>query len=722
MGYNMEYPAKGGTGMKHQNQWSVYFLFLGLFFILNIANTYWLTVQELNRYIAPFHHTFLGELNAFLGNFSILFIFMLIGFIWIKKAKGRMIFLMVITFILNFWIFWMGVFNMFFGTAFSIPASTIFRNPADGFALGTFLQAILELITYYRILVFLPFIALLVIYLLSDRQQLKTMYFKVTIQKYLSSVLLVIMTLFTAVFSYYEQYKLTLPLNAVKSTFAIQNLGVYPYYVGELIGQPFDLDLVSFLELTTDEKLASAYQVYNKNQPSYENFFDGQTYSNRLSLSQAVSSLTIDPSIAQGDDLHGLLEGKNMVLIHLESLNTFLLESELTSVRMPFVQALIEQSFYFSNFYNNVGMGVSSDGELAVMTGLYPMGDRTLYWEYNNDPYDLDSLVGYMNQAGYYSEAIHGDKEKFYNRDLIYPEMYGFSRFYSLEEFIERGYVVEDGYMYDTVNQKVHHSPWISDYHLADFTATHGASLARTYDKVMLFPITMMPHTPYEFDPNGIRYDVYPEISRQISHVTLNYINYVDYVNDVIKRFFISETGVDQTLENSVYVFYSDHGSGIKNGDLNIIMDRDISVIETRKMLQQVPAWIYVPGDEMVDYEGFSIRKGLLTGEQTLVRSQVDLYRTIIELFNLPVGEDPYFGVHGLSIEKTFALDNRLMDVVTDDYFYSMRNPLKIFPMDATIDQETYDYILRFKQLSDIIVSEGNMQNKIKEALERIYG
>lgn len=708
--------------MKHKNQWSIYFLFLGLFFFLNIVNTYWLTVQELNRYIAPFRHTFLGELNAFLGNFSILFIFMIIGFIWIKKAKGRMIFLLIVTFILNFWIFWMGVFNLFFGTAFSIPASTIFRNPADGFALGTFLQAILELITYYRILVYLPFIVLLTIYLLSDRDQLRHMQFKVTIQKYLSSVLLVIMTLFTSVFSYYEQYKLTLPLNAVKSTFAIQNLGVYPYYMGELIGQPFDLDLVSFLELQTDQKLASAYQAYNKNRPSYINFFDGEAYSNRLTLSQTVPSLIIDPSISQGDDLHGIFEDKNLVLIHLESLNTFLLESDMTSMRMPFLNALLEQSFYFSNFYNNVGMGVSSDGELSVLTGLYPMGDRTLYWEYNKEPYDLDSIVRYMNRAGYYAEAIHGDKETFYNRDLIYPQMYGFSRFYSLETFIEQGYRVEDGYMYDTINQKVHHSPWISDYHLADFTATHGASLIDLYDKVMLFPITMMPHTPYEFDPNGLRYDVYPDISRKISHVTLNYINYVDYVDAIIQRFFIGETGIDQTLENSVYIFYSDHGSGIKNGDLNLIMGRDISVIETRQMLQKVPAWIYVPGNDRVDYGDFSIRKGLLTGEQTLVRSQVDLYRTIIELFNLPVGSDPYFGVHGLSNEKTFALDNRLMDVVTDAYFYSMRNPSKIYPLHETVDPRTYQYILRFKQLSDILVAQGHMQREVKQAMERVYG
>ena len=708
--------------MKKRSPVEIYMLFIGLFFLLNILNTYFLTIQGINRYIAPFPHTFLGELNAILGNFSVLFIVMILGFLFIKKMKYRMVFLLIITFVLNFSIFAFGVFNMFFGTAFSIPAATIFKNPSDGFAMGTFLNAILELITYARILVFTPFITLLVIYLKSDRNKLNTATFKVTLKKYLSSILLVSLTLFTSVFAYYEQFKEVLPINSVKSTFAIQNLGVYPYYIGEIIGQPFDLDLISFLELNDEEDLAEAYQLYNKNVDQYDNIFNGNTYSNRLSKDMAMPSLYVDNELNDGDNLHGILEGKNLVLIHLESLNTFLLESEYTKDRFTFLNALLKESVYFSNFYNNVGMGVSSDGELSMLTGLYPMGDRTLYWEHQNLNYELDSIVSYFKDEGYYAEAIHGDKAKFYNRDEIYPNLYGFDAFYALEDFINDGYIVENGYLYDRENQLVHHSPWISDFHLADYVYEKGSSLINTHGQVMLFPITMMPHTPYEYDPNGIRYDIYPEISRKISHVSLNYINYVDYVDDVIARFFVSETNEDHTLDNSVYVFYSDHGSGIKNGDLDIILGKTMSVLETRRELQRVPAWIYVPGDEYVTHGDVTLRKGLLTGNQRLVRSQVDMYRTIIELFNLPVGTDPYFGVHGLSTEKTFALDNRLMDVATDDVFYSMRNPAKTYPEHHQIDEFLYRYIIRFKQLSDIIVSRGDMQQQIKEALVNVYG
>ena len=150
-------------------------------------------------------------------------------------------------------------------------------------------------------------------------------------------------------------------------------------------------------------------------------FFDKQTYSNRLMISDAVDDLYVDESLSTSEDLTGIFKDKNLVLIHLESFNQFLLDHPDINEFMPFINDLFKESFVFNNFYNNVGMGVSSDGELSVLTGLNPTGDETLYWEYNDKPYDLTNLVTYFNEKNYMTEAIHGDKEAFYNRDVIYP-------------------------------------------------------------------------------------------------------------------------------------------------------------------------------------------------------------------------------------------------------------------------------------------------------------
>lgn len=708
--------------MKNKNQSQIYFFYVGAFFILNIMNTYMLTIQGLNRYIAPFKHTFQGELNAILGNFGILLVIVLLAFIIIRRARGRMIFLLVITLILNIFIFAMGVFNLYFGTAFSMAMTSLVNNPSDGFAGGTILLALEELITYWRIVVFFPFIILLVIFLLSNRKETKLIYFNVPLKHYFIGFFASVLILFVAIFSYFQQYKVILPIAAVKSTFAVQNLGVYPYYLGEFLGQPFEVNLRTLLELQDDEDLASAYQIYNKNQDSYINFFDGNTYSNRLTTDQAVDGLFVDNSIANGTNLQGILEGRNLVLVHIESMNHFLLENASTNERLVFYNQILSQSFVFNNFYNNVGMGVSSDAELAILTGLYPSGDSTLYWEYNDIKFDLNTLPKYFNAEGYYTEAIHGDKETFYNRDVVYPEMMEFDDFYSLEDFIDDGYDVKEGFVYDTTNNLIHISPWVSDYFLADTVSIVGNSLSAMNQSFMLFPITMMPHTPFDHDPNGVRNDLYPEYTNILKNLTMKYINYADYYDDTMKRFFINEHNEDQTLDNTVYVFYSDHGSGLKNGDLNVLYDKQLSIMEERKILQQIVSFIYVPGEEYIDFGDYQIRKGLLTGEQDLVRSEVDIYRTIVELFNLPIGEDAYYGVHGMSKEPTFAMDNRLMDVVTDDVFFSMRNKVKTYPETTAVSEDVYDYIVRFKLLSDLIVSRATMQTQIDEAILRYYG
>ena len=702
----------------YKNQ-KIYIGYVLIFFLLNILNTYFLTLQELNRYIAPFPHTFLGALNAILGNFSILLLLVSLGFLLFKTIKSRMKFLLGLTFFLNFIIFASSIFNLYYGTSFSMDSIVMFKNPADGFAFGVILEILLELFIYYRILLFIPFIVLLVIFIVVRKNP--SIHTRLGIDKVKHSIYLLgsLLIVFASFYSYMEQFKKTLPINSLQSTFALQNFGVYPYYFSDFLGLHPEVDPNDILKLTSEESLAEAYQTYNKNQDSYVNFFDENTYSNRLTFDQAVPNLYVDESISKGTSLHGILEGRNLVLVHVESMNYFLFQNEQTNGKLSFFNHLLDQSFVFREFYNNVGMGVSSDAELSILTGLYPSGYRTLYWEHNKKDYELNSLVDYYNELGYYTDAIHGDKETFYNRDVVYPNLYGFDEFYSLEDFIKDGYDVDLGYMYDQENELVHRSPWISDYHLADEVYKRGLSYQNNLTPFMMFPVMMMPHTPFDFDPNGDRTNVYPEFEDSMKRLTLKYLNYVDYYDDIMKRMFINEDAEDQTLDDTVYIFYSDHGSGLKNGDIDELFNRTLTPMESRRILQQTLAFIYVPGQDYVDYGDYSIRKGLLTGDQYLVRSQVDLYRTIIELFNLPVGDDPYYGVHGLSIEPTFALDNRLLDVVTDEYFYSMRNPIMTDPQHIMLNEDVMEYIKRFKLLSDYLISTGDMQKDVHEAIRK---
>jgi hypothetical protein len=74
-----------------------------------------------------------------------------------------------------------------------------------------------------------------------------------------------------------------------------------------------------------------------------------------------------------------------------------------------------------------------------------------------------------------------------------------------------------------------------------------------------------------------------------------------------------------------------------------------------------------------------------------------------------------YFGVHGMSVEPTYALDNRLTDVALDPYFFSLRNRNRIYPDEESVSDEVYNYIMRYKILSDYLLSKSDLQKTLNE-------
>ena len=109
----------------------------------------------------------------------------------------------------------------------------------------------------------------------------------------------------------------------------------------------------------------------------------------------------------------------------------------------------------------------------------------------------------------------------------------------------------------------------------------------------------------------------------------------------------------------------------------------------------------------------------MLTGKQPLVRSQVDLYRTVLELLGRN-DQHFYYGVNGLSDERTFALQTRISLLVTDDFTVQLKKycPTKKFSRNAIVyhnANETIDYdmaemiekILTFKQINDGIINNN---------------
>ena len=627
-----------------------FYTYIGLFYGLNILNTYFVTTQTLNRYLIPFRLNGFLELNAILGNIAALSIILLIGFLSFKSNRKRITYLTIITLLLNIAIFSIGIFTKYYQTMFSIYELTLFNNPAAELAGSIFLQALTELYGYYRIVVFVPFMVLLGVQLFYEKHyKMHLVVERFKHQRYLAFMGICVSFVFSV--STLGVVKTHMdhvwPISAERPLYGVQSAGLYNFYLGQLFG--FNLSNV-------DQTVPSlnVYQTYNKNQDTYTNLF-GETYSNQLSIEDA-SSLTTYPAL-NNNLLNGVFEDKNVVLFHLESFNYFLLDETgpyLDANYFSSLKALLNESYVLDNFYTNVGLGNSSDAEFSVMTGLYPQGDTTIYWKYEQEQYDFEALPKLFD--GYYNASLHGDVGLFYNRMMVHEEMFGFDDYFYYDEQESNFEGTKNGYyLFDELNEKnTPESPWLGDYALLRWTE----AIANQHDKHFLFPITIQPHTPYLYDPFPNQFS---ELDIDVDDVTLKYLNYETYYD----KFFDEFLNMAKNQTDTVYIFYGDHGSGISKDDLEVILGRELSILEYKQEMIKTLAFIYAPDDTKMNQ---AVPTGTLKGRQPLVRSQVDIFRTVVELFNLDA-TNQYYGVNLLSDEHTFSIDTRAFDIVTDDYF-----------------------------------------------------
>ncbi|WP_162163968.1 LTA synthase family protein [Acholeplasma hippikon] len=697
---------------KHKNL-LLYIAAIGVFFIGNLINTYFLTTSSLNKYLVSFDRTFVGELNSLLGNMLILFVIYLVVFLLVKNQKKRLLTLAIVSFGLNVAIFSLTIFTKYYGTIFSFYSLTLFKNPAVALGLSIVFESFKELITYYRIILFIPFAIGLTLFFLFERdaevirleKNKKLIY---SFSGFILSVLVFLLNL-TLFWNSIDNW----PINANRSTYAAQNVGIYNYYLYEIFGENFTIDVDKSIPVSTEEEYIELFDLYNTNKEAYTNFIDKKIYQNKLTLADTNGITYIDESLLKDDLLNGMFEDKNVMIVHLESLNYFVTLLPELSKEVPFLNELLKESYVLDNFYNSVGVGTSADAEYTILSGLQPDGKSTIYWDFLDNKFDIMTLPKLFKDKNYYTEAIHGDTSLFYNREVVYDEMMGFDNYYSKEDFDRDGYDNDD---YD------HENPWLSDRAMMDYVYNRAKALEQQNQKYFLFPMTIMPHTPYLYDPydKPNRPQMYSKLwNKELSGETLKYIYYLTYYNEILERLFVDPvTKESRVLDNTVYLFYGDHGTNLLNENLSVMFKNSatemLTEIEYRKHNAQVAGFIYVPGNEALPN---GLKKGMLKGSQTLVRTQADFYRTTIELFNLDRSKTVYFGTNLLSKEPGYSVNNRILDIYTNTYdsktdsygfkYYSMINSDKYFGGDKQgVVEGLNEYIILKKQLGEVFIQK----------------
>lgn len=333
-------------------------------------------------------------------------------------------------------------------------------------------------------------------------------------------------------------------------------------------------------------------------------------------------------------ELTGIAKGKNIILISMESLQNFVINYKVNGEEVtPFLNDLIESSFYFDNFYHQTGQGKTSDSEFLLANSLYPLSRGAVFTTHADNKYY--ALPKILKEHGYTTASFHGNNKSFWNRDVMYQSL-GYDHYFS-----ERYYDVNEE---NSVNYGLKDIP---------FFEQSIPKLQSLQEPFYAKFITLTNHYPYTLDPE----DKMIEPTQTGDGSVDRYFQTVRYFDEALKLFFeqLKETGI---YEDSIFVLYGDHYgiSANHNRAMSEIMGREITPYE-HVQLQKVPLYIHIPG-----MEGETVHT---------VSGQIDLRPTILNLLGIDNHDMIRFG------EDLFAPDKEEFVVfldgsfVTDKYLFT---------------------------------------------------
>ncbi|PAV31304.1 hypothetical protein CIL05_01235 [Virgibacillus profundi] len=394
-------------------------------------------------------------------------------------------------------------------------------------------------------------------------------------------------------------------------------------------------------------------------------------------------------------DQFGLAKEKDLIILQIESMQDFAINLEIAGQEItPNINEWVKNSYYFSNVYQQIGAGNTSDAEFLMNSSIYPLGNRAVS---NNLPdHEIPSLPRILADESYYAATFHADDIDYWNRIELYPAL-GFNDYYDIDFFGDQdiiGIGPSDEVLFDKSLEKL-------------------IEIDQEYENYYTMINSMTSHTPFEIPEEKQMLDLPAEYDDTLFGNYLQSIHYTDYT---IGKFFsgLKEKGL---WENSIIALYGDH-SGLHG---QLLTDKDVEllrgVLGSYSLMQRfnIPFIIDIPG---------VIDKGR---EINNLGGQIDMMPTILNLMGVKP-EKVYFGQNLLQYEKNLigmryylpagSFFNGDVLYITesskrDIRIYDMKNYKKIddqFENPREYFDEDFRKMLQLYNWSDYVFQEGTSE------------
>lgn len=376
-------------------------------------------------------------------------------------------------------------------------------------------------------------------------------------------------------------------------------------------------------------------------------------------------------------DYFGAAKGMNVIYLHLESFQNFLINYKLNGEEVtPFLNSLTKDknTMYFDNFFHQTGQGKTSDAEFMLENSLFGLPQGSAYITKAQNTYQAAPSI--LKDHGYTSAVFHGNNGSFWNRNVIYKS-------FGYEHFFDASY-------YNTGS-----SGDMAEYGLLDkpFFEQSQSLLSSLPQPFYTKLITVGNHYPYKMSQDLVTIDKANTGDASVD----NYFQTARYADEAIKQVFnqLKESGL---YDNSMIVLYGDHYgiSDNHNRAMEQVIGKEITPYESAN-LQRVPLFIHVPG--------------MQGGTNHAYGGQIDLLPTLLHLLGIDTQNFIQFGSDLLSEEHDEIVPFRNGDFVSptiysiNEKFYDNKTGLLLDDSQLEFAKSMKNEVDHKLKLSDQVVN-----------------
>ena len=310
----------------------------------------------------------------------------------------------------------------------------------------------------------------------------------------------------------------------------------------------------------------------------------------------------------------GKINGKNIILLQLEGIDSWLLNEKDT----PTLYNMMKNSINFTKHYSfYTGGGSTFNSEFAVNTGfIVPFSYNKNAYSFNKNSFPT-SLAKLFKSEGYAVNAFHMNSGEYYSRNINYQN-WGYDNYYGLIDMYK---YEDDRYMLDReliLNEEYMSLMFPEDTKFVDYIITYSAHLPFTNTKGVCKML-------YDLDNEGMEETEFKEMTEE--ECARRQAKETDYMVELLTL----KLKEKELLDDTVFVVFSDH---------YLYTLEDQSILDKYKttknnLINNTPFFIYDGGNTKKE-----IKK---------VTSQLNILPTVLNLYGFNYNTNHYIGTDALN-------------------------------------------------------------------------